>query len=241
MSFALSDFQNQVVDLLPTQFKESTLLIDYIKVFAKKLEEIESVLKDVIEKRYIDNAGTDQLDKIGALVGQPRGINTVIDTSIFKYLFYEETGNPNPESYPYGDLNNPNIGGRYGELGEEIGGFRVLNNEEYRLFIRARIAKNTTDCTRESVIESLSFIVQAPVIITEFNLSYTIQFGKYLTGTEKGIIKALDILPRPMGVGATYASEYDAGDFIAYGAIPGNKGYGDLHNPTAGGKYGSLI
>lgn len=241
MSFVLSDFEGQVVDLLPTQFKESTNLINYIKVFARKIEEAESVIKDVIEKRYLDHAGTDQLDKIGALVGQPRGINTVLDTSIFNYLFYEELGNPDPEAYPYGDLNNPNIGGRYGALGEETSGFRLLNNEEYRLFIRARIAKNTTDCTRESVIESLSFVIQAPIIIIEFNLSYEIQFGKYLTETEKSIIKALDILPRPMGVGAAYTSEYDGSDFVAYGAIPGNKGYGDLNNPSLGGKYGSLI
>ncbi|AZF88451.1 hypothetical protein TAC_0063 [Acinetobacter phage TAC1] len=94
----------------------------------------------------IDKSTGKNLDLIGNIVGQPR---ILVDFSIEKYFGF--LGNPRAEPYDKGlwyDM--------YSTKGADS---RVLNDEEYRRIIKARIIRNKTNCNREDFIKILNLIL----------------------------------------------------------------------------------
>jgi len=58
--------------LLIEQFKSRTVITGLSDVFARRAQDLENVLWDVIDKRLLDNAANAQLDALGRLVGEKR-------------------------------------------------------------------------------------------------------------------------------------------------------------------------
>jgi len=125
------DHAQLTISRLVTQFSESSNLIGYIRSIISESDVIESELCDVLSLRTLDTATNAQLDVIGALVGQGR---LLIDATAFSFFGFEG----NPISASFGDINNPQLGGRFASIGESLTGFTELNDDDYRLFIRAR-------------------------------------------------------------------------------------------------------
>lgn len=57
---------------LTSAFKNKRVLGAVVKALAAEWQELEGAIWDVINGRLLDNAGTDQLDKLGRLVGERR-------------------------------------------------------------------------------------------------------------------------------------------------------------------------
>lgn len=76
-----------------------------------------------------------------------------------------------------------------------------LNNDAYRLLIRAKIARNNGDATLDSTILGLRFVVATDDITIDDpeDMSFSINFG-VLTTLEKQVLAAFDIIQRPQGV-----------------------------------------
>ena len=76
-----------------------------------------------------------------------------------------------------------------------------LNNDIYRLLIKAKIAKNTNDATLDGIIAGMSEIVETSNITIEDNedMSFNILFDT-LTDIEKTVLTTFDIIPKPQGV-----------------------------------------
>lgn len=146
------------ISRLATQFKESTNLISYIKALLLEADNLEQVFCDLLEKRWIDTAEGVQLDIIGAIVGQTREF---VDAEIFDYFGFAD----NPQAQSFGSLGNPSTGGRFIFEGEPTTGLRLLTDEEYRLFIRARILRNSTSSTPEEIISQIRFLFNSPLVI----------------------------------------------------------------------------
>lgn len=223
------------VSRLATQYRESTNLISYIITLLTEANNLEQVFCDLLEQRWIDTAEGINLDIIGAIVGQSR---IFINATSLEYFGF----GLNPRSQSFGTLIDPGIGGRFKFIGEEIDGFRELIDEEYRLFIRARISRNSTSSTPEDIIAQIRFIFgPVLVLLTDGDTEYTISIGRRLSLNEKVLLFENDIVPKTAGVKATYLSEFDSDDFFALGNVPGNGGFGSLTNPNQGGKLGNLI
>lgn len=60
------------ISRLATQFRESTNFINYIKALLTEADTLEQVIRDVIDKRWIDTAEGVQLDILGTIVQQSR-------------------------------------------------------------------------------------------------------------------------------------------------------------------------
>lgn len=230
------DHKELAVSRLATQYRESVRLIAYIKSLLYEADTLERVFKDLLEKRWIETAEGVNLDILGSIVGQTREF---IDAEIFEYFGFAD----NPIAQSFGTLSDPGIGGRFIEVGESTTGIRLLSDDEYRTFIKARIVRNATSSTPEEIIAQLRYLFDSPLILIREGLeaSYEISIGKRLTLNKKSIIEQTDIVPKTAGVSASYVTEFDSEDFFSFKGVPGSDGFGSVNNSELGGKLGQLI
>lgn len=209
----------QIQERIATQYRESSNLLGYIAALLSEANGLEQVFCELAEERTIDNSTGFTLDVIGEIVGQPR---VLVDSVVIGYFgFVGALG-----ARSFGDENDPGVGGRFRSEGEPTTGDRTLNDEEYRLFIRARIARNHSDGTIPSLIELVKFITGAPeVVITEGASSIRIGVGKKLTDSEKLFLTTGNLLPKPAGVRIEEFYQYIDDDMFAFAGFPGAKGF----------------
>lgn len=213
----------------------------YLQILLEGKIELQEVFRQLMQERSIDTAVGSQLDIIGEIVGQPREL---IDTALLTYFAY--LGYPEAESY--GDLNTPGIGGFYRGVNDPIAGNTTLNDEQYRLFIKAKIIKNSTNVTPPQFIEFMQFVfgIEASVVIAEGNAEFTIMLGRELSSFEKVLLHYVSyssgypsrFVPKPIGVRINFG-EFDIDNYFGFQGSPGAKGYGTLTTIAIEGGYGS--
>lgn len=213
----------------------------YLQLLLGGKIELQNTFKDLMQLRSIDTATGAQLDIIGEIVGQPREL---IDTALLTYFAY--LGYPEAESY--GDLNNPSVGGFYRGLNDPLAGNTLLNDDQYRLFIKAKIIKNSTNVTPPQFIEFMQFVfgIEASVVVAEGNAEFTIMLGRELSSFEKVLLNYVSyssgypsrFVPKPIGVRINFG-EFDITNYFGFQGAPGAKGYGDLTTVAVVGGYGS--
>lgn len=229
------DHKTQAIDRLATEFRESTNFINYIRTLLLEANTLEQVFQDILTKRTLDNAEGVQLDILGAIVGQPREF---VDAEIFEYFGFAV----NPISQPFGTLLDPGIGGRFIGVSESTTGVRSLNDTEYRAYIRAKITSNSTQSTPEDVISKFQFLFGTVLILfVDGDTQYQVSIGRKLTLNEKALLNDTNIVPKTLGVQATYVTEFDDQDFFGFQGVPNSAGLGSISNPALGGKFGNLI
>ena len=220
---------------LATQYRESTNLITYIRALLSEANTLEQVLRDLINLRWIDTATGINLDILGSIVGQRR---TFIGAELFGYFGFAI----NAESGSFGTVYNPEIGDRFRSAYESATGVRNLNDGEYRLWIRARIAKNRTRSTPEDIISQLKLILNCnQILFVDGNTEYFVSIGKILSGDEKSILFNTDIIPKTAGVKANYIVQYDYDSFFSFLGVPNSAGFGSINTADLGGTFGRLI
>ena len=236
MSSTTIDHKSLAESRLATQYRDSLKLIAYIKALLYEADTLESVLRDLLENRWIETAVGVNLDILGSIVGQSREF---IDAEIFDYFGFAD----NPIAQSFGTLSDVGIGGRFRAVGEATQGIRLLADDEYRVFIKARILRNSTSSTPEEIITQFRFLFDSPIVIIREGLkaSYEISIGRRLSLNEKSIISQTNIVPKTAGASASYVTEFDSNDFFSFKTIPGSLGFGSVNNTELGGKFGQLI
>ena len=206
------DHEAQAVSRLLTQFRDATTLQGYIKALMSEANPIEMALFDTLTKRGIDTAEGVQLDILGDIVGQSREI---VDASALTFFGY--VGAPT------------NVGGygsaRYLSEGESTIGTRDLTDEEYRLFIRARVAKNHSSGTINDTVNLVSFIVGSTnIIVTDGTEPATFSVGVLeddITANAKIFISQSDLIPKPAGVQIDKLFTFPSTGAFAYAGASG--------------------
>lgn len=216
-----------------TQFKESNL-IDYIKALLVEADTLEQVFQSLLTDRWIDTAQGVQLDILGAIVGQPR---ILVDALILSYFGFF----PNSGASSFGSVLDPSLGGRFRSKDESTTGNRKLTDNEYRVYIRARIIKNSIIPTLPETLSFFKFLFDVDqIIIVDGDMHYTVQIGRILTSNEKAFLLNTDLVPKVAGVGVGY-QEYEAESAFGFKGIPTSKGFGSINDPSIGGKFSSII
>jgi hypothetical protein len=193
--FKKVDFIKQAKEQLVSQYKNSSNLIAYINVFMKQFNEIEQVLDDLINKRHLDVASGAQLDVIGRIVGISRFLINADDLGFFR--FTDANAPINNPNQGFGDFGNSEIGGVFRDAGQAPSGNVRLTDEQFRKFIRFQIAKNTTDCTIESLTTIYSDLFEAKVSISTGQGEMRLIIYRELTPFEIAILKLKDTENRP--------------------------------------------
>jgi hypothetical protein len=195
MAITPIDFSATALGRLVQQYRNKPKYVDLVTSLCGLAQTgIDDPLEYLITLYDIDSAQGHNLDVIGEIVGQPR---IIANYDLFEFFGYEGS----TASGTYGDENNPNVGARYRSSSEGLGGDRTLSDAEYRLFIRARILKNYSVSTPESIIESVKFILNAePIKLTEGVMSLDIEIASPVDVNDLNLVATYDILPRPTGV-----------------------------------------
>lgn len=237
------DFLEEARGRLTEQFRSKDVIDRYLQLLINQQQELEQVFKDLIQLRSIDTAFGEQLDVIGRIVGQPREL---LDTSLLSYFAFDGY----PDAQPYGDLNDASVGGFYYSFGDPLTGNTLLNDEQYRMFIKAKIIKNTTRATPEEFLNFISFVFGVNInnVVSEGNAEFTILVGKELNSFERLLLTyssmqngvPIPFVPKPVGVKINYG-QFNSDNYFGFQGAPNAKGYGDLGDPLAGGKYATLF
>jgi hypothetical protein len=215
----------------------------YLQLILSEKQTLQLVFQDLMQKRSIDTATGKQLDIIGDIVGQPREL---IDTALLTYFAY--LGYSNAASF--GDLNNTVAGGAYYDLNNPLSGNTLLSDEQYRLFIKAKVIKNNTNVTPNQLLGFMQFVFGTDInlIVAEGGGEFTLLVGRLLSSFEKVLLNYISyssgypsrFVPKPIGVKVNFG-EFDATNYFGFQGSPNAKGYGDLSDPTLGGVYAQLI
>jgi len=100
----------------------------------------------------IDNSSGVQLDMIGKIVGQDRVLANFFDTP---YFGFQDA----PLAQSFGTISNPSTGGKWRSVtNNNISENRLLTDDEYRRIIKARILKNNSDGTLNSLLSVINMI-----------------------------------------------------------------------------------
>jgi len=238
--FAIEDYLEVARSRVTEQFKDKSVFDKYLQLLLGGKIELQNTFKDLMQLRSIDTATGAQLDIIGEIVGQPREL---IDTALLTYFAYLGY----PEAETYGDLNDPSVGGFYRGLNDPLAGNTLLNDDQYRLFIKAKIIKNSTNVTPTQFIEFMQFVfgIEASIVVAEGNAEFTIMLGRELSSFEKVLLNYVSyssgypsrFVPKPIGVRINFG-EFDITNYFGFQGAPGAKGYGDLTTIASIGGYG---
>ncbi|MGR6617626.1 DUF2612 domain-containing protein [Pseudomonas rhodesiae] len=148
-------------------------------------ERLEGALDVVYGSYDVDTVSGEMLDVIGRIVGVARPILRAAEFDVFGYA-----GN---DSYT-----NYNIAPYIGD-GEAIDA--PLNNDLYRKLIKAKIARNISDGTADSIIQLLEIIIGVKVtaLVDNGDKSFDIGVASGLDNTTLYLIHNFDLVPRPQG------------------------------------------
>jgi len=209
----------------------------FLQILLNGKIELQEVFRQLMQERSIDTATGAQLDIVGEIVGQPREL---IDTALLTYFAY--LGYPDAKSF--GDLTDSSVGGFYRGVDDPLAGNTLLNDEQYRLFIKAKIIKNNTNATPNQILDFINFVFGSNhnQLIEEGDAAYTLLIGKELNDFERVLLTYVSyssgypsrFVPKPIGVRVHYGT-YISGEAFAFQGVPGAKGYGDLE---ASGSHG---
>lgn len=148
-------------------------------------DHIEMPLDKIFGSYDVDVVTGQMLDIIGRIVGVGRPILRAAEFDVFGYL-----GN---DSYT-----NYNIAPYIGD-GEAVDA--PLNNDLYRKLVKAKIARNISDGTADSIIQLIEIIIGVKVtaLVSNVDKSFDIGVASALDNTTLYLIENFDLIPRPQG------------------------------------------
>lgn len=168
------------------QYRNKSRMVKWLTLIPEIAnEKLEKAADQVYGSYDVDTVTGEQLDVIGRIVGIPRPVLRGAAYDVFGYA-----GNDNYTNYniaPYigagADLDAP------------------LNNDLYRKLIKAKIARNVSDGTSDSIIELLEIVIGVKVTALSSNgdKSFDIGIASELDNTTQYLLDNFDLIPRPQG------------------------------------------
>jgi len=230
--FVVEDYLATARDRTTEQFKlESAPIFDkYLQLLIGGFQDIEQVYKQLMQLRSIDTAVGAQLDILGNIVGQDREL---LAADLFDFFGMQGALN----AFPMGDISNPTVGGLFYSYGTDLGGNIALDDDTYRIFIKAKIFKNNTNSTPEDFIQAVKIIlnIDQVAIISDGDGQATVLFGRPLTTYERVLIEYISysqgypsrLLPKTIGVRINFG-EFMQNKYFGFADSPGAKGFGEF-------------
>lgn len=212
---------------LPIQFQDSPKLKALITAIIKGFDDLEDTGNDLLTLRGLNTSVGVQLDGIGEIVGFPRP-NTI--NADGRFGFFED-----PTARGFGNPSNPDVGGNFFDA--DSTSFPV-DDDTYRLLIKAKIIKNSTAMTVDDTLRLINFVFDAEVhYFLPVNLDPRYHIGKILSSFEIGL---LDEFPVLIGIDSVkFETMYNDTPF-GFFEDPDALGFGDGATDV-GGNFASSI
>lgn len=221
------DYLDEARGRVTSQLTDKQVFDKYLDLIIQEQLELQGVFKDLLQKRSIDEASGKQLNLIGEIVGQPREL---ISADLFTFFGFQGA----LKADTFGDFGNPQAGSKFYDFGTPLGGNVLLDDPTYRLFIKAKILKNTTASTPEEIISFVNFLFgTTQTAIFEGQAEYTIMFGRELSSFEQVLLNYVTnsqgypsrLIPKTVGVRINFGS-FQSDNYFGFQGVTGAKGFG---------------
>lgn len=203
------------------QFKNKENFDRFLQLLIFAQTELQSVFKDLMQLRSLDTATGEQLNILGRIVGQDR---ILLNSDLYNFFGFQGA----LKAGSMGTLTDATVGSKFYSLGDPLGGNIELDDETYRLFIRAKILKNTTASTSEEFIRSLNMIFLNSEVITiedpAVSGNVKVLFGRKLSDFERGLLKYVEsssgypstLIPKTIGVNLAFGEYVRSGNALIW-------------------------
>jgi len=216
----MSDFTEIYKSLLILQYADKPKARQTIETWAAEWEGIYDFARSFETEFDLDTAWGDRLDKIGKIVGQDR----IVERGYAKTYFGFE-GIPGAKTFGAGPF--------FSILRDSGFAKTVLDDTQFRFFIRAKIAKNIASARLSSaggdngLQDTIDFLFKSQAFVVDNkDMTLTIYIDEAYDLDQLRIIRDEDLLPSPQGVGYKTVIQYtDAGTF-GFSNNPNAKGFG---------------
>lgn len=181
------DHVKQILSRVYGQYKNSPKLKQWLSINGYIGNDLQSEIDSVTTSYDIDSNDGEQLNIIGRVVGIGR---EVIGDIKFDVSQFGDT------AVQFGD---PEI--QFSAA--DVAGNEQLSDEYYRVLLRAKIVKNNSDATIDSIILGAEYILPngKPIVLNDAeDMSFTIDIFGEVSDIERSILSSTDIIPRPQGV-----------------------------------------
>lgn len=170
------------------QYRKKPRALGTISAIYKETDSTFENVTQVADILSIDDASGYALDLIGRHVGVSRVLPKAIEKQFFGWLEDES-------ALPF-DV------GEFYRLGDSLTESVVLSDDDYRFFIKAKIAKNYQTGEIENIVKSIRFVIDKDSNVIDLqDMSMNILVNNdNLNSLKLYAITELDILARPVGV-----------------------------------------
>ena len=181
--------------LLIWQYKDKPKAVKLMTGLSSKVVQQQDALVAVSDALDIDTAIGKNLDLVGEHVGLTRYASGLVPLYLFGF------------KKPQGGMSVKRASGaRFYRYGGRTSSSARLDDPEYRMFLKATIAKTWSNGDILSIQEAADFILGQGTTSVQDSMDMTISVlvAKDLTPLEKFALTDLDLLPRPPGVGIKF-------------------------------------
>jgi len=176
-----------IPDRIYAQYRNKPKAIAWYAITRELADEIDTAAQAVRRIYDIDNNVGEQLNIIGRIVVASRNFLAATPLAVSQF------GDVDAE---FGDIDAV-----FSEL--SIGTDSQMSDEFFRLVIRAKIVKNNSDATIESILNGVTFLIpNADVVrvVDGEDMSFSIEFQGNITDLERWALLNAKLIPKPQGV-----------------------------------------
>lgn len=179
---------NRVPDRIYAQYRNKPKAVAWYAIVRELGGDIAAAAEAVRKSYDIDTAVGEQLDVIGRIVVAPRSFigNVPMNPGLFALTDGDEFGD---DSAMFSALTISQDG--------------QLSDELYRLVIRAKIVKNNSDASIESILTGINFLLPGAEVIRVTDgedMSFSVEFAGQITNLERFALLNAALIPKPQGV-----------------------------------------
>lgn len=173
------------VDRIYGQYRSKPKAVSWFNIIPTVGNEICAAYEQIRTSYSIDLMSGANLDTIGEIVQIGRGFESLVE------MIPNQFGGDNDQ---FGDQ-NVQFSSADGAVSNEV------NDQIYRLLIKAKIVKNNSEAQIDDVIKAALFItgVNAQVVDNE-DMSFSLVFNGQLDDITRIALTLFDVIPRPQGV-----------------------------------------
>lgn len=193
----------RMLELLLSQFSDKKVIKALLKTIGAEFDFHDELKRQIRTEIWPDVAVGKQLDMCGEVAAISRKVEASISADFF--------GFPDHGDNSFGKA-------RFRRYSEPYLSSSELRDNEYRLAIFSKIAKNTTDGSRQSTIDSIRrmFGVSRVIAVNAGDAKMRIGIGRVVTSNELKLINALDLITRGAGIGIIYVYWFNGGDTFGF-------------------------
>jgi hypothetical protein len=222
---------------------KSTLFSSHITAALTAAEALRQALRQLYTVTDIDASEGVQLDNIGRIIGQPRRIEQ--GAPKFFFGFEEQV-----YAYTFGEDSDPTVGGPWYNEGDSMADSASLDDQPYRLALKARVLFNATRCdVTVSMHEALIQVLE--LLLPGFTCHVQDTGGMHLvigaeaipTAMQQALLLYAGILPIASGVGHSITVWNSTADTFGFEDTPGDHivTFAEDDTPGSGGVFAEEI